>query len=133
MTLNGAEISAEDISAIQADIEKLTISLIGENRISAKNTQENVEFFAIQNSGEIEFLESEEDSSLTISVSQAAESGSTEKISGIYTGAGLVNNATLFIEISVPSQAGYSDTIAGIIGGEYEEQSAFLKNTVNHR
>lgn len=97
MTLNGAEISAEDISAIQADIEKLTISLIGENRISAKNTQENVEFFAIQNSGEIEFLESEEDSSLTISVSQAAESGSTEKISGIYTGAGLVNNATLFI------------------------------------
>ena len=129
LTLNGAEISAEDISAIQADIEKLTISLIGENRISAKNTQENVEFFAIQNSGEIEFLESEEDSSLTISVSQAAESGSTEKISGIYTGAGLVNNATLFIEISVPSQAGYSDTIAGIIGGEYEEQSAFLKNT----
>ena len=111
LTLNGAEISAEDISAIQADIEKLTISLIGENRISAKNTQENVEFFAIQNSGEIEFLESEEDSSLTISVSQAAESGSTEKISGIYTGAGLVNNATLFIEISVPSQAGYSDTV----------------------
>lgn len=29
----------------------------------------------------------------------------------------------------MPSQAGYSDTIAGIIGGEYEEQSAFLKNT----
>lgn len=27
LTLNGAEISAEDISAIQADIEKLTISL----------------------------------------------------------------------------------------------------------
>ena len=84
-------------SIVKADLDALTLHLVGTNTIKATISQAAA-FAAISNRGTID-IDSKDGGSLSIELTQTVDSASGSKLTGIYTETGLTNHTDLSISI----------------------------------
>lgn len=131
LTLQNADMEVENIGAISAEVDLLTINLIGENVISAENSQTDVDYAAISNSKQIAITGADTTASLTVTVDQTAALSSASSVAGISAGSGLTNSATINLEVKAATDVDYGDDLYGLKSGVSAAQPGFLDNKGN--
>lgn len=129
LTLQNAELEVKDTAAIAADVERLTVHLVGNNTISSENGLTDADYAAVVNSGAITFTGADE-ASLNVAVEQtAALSGAASYVAGISAGSGITNSTVISVEVSAAASVNYGDDLYGLKSGVDESKPGTLNNS----